>query len=97
MRKKLNQIAGIVFLSVIGGCMAAYPIEDRRIGRFCSAVAAGSDVSAAVEDAESMFGVDIWHRPGSNVVVVKSDFTFKTLCLIQTNQSRVVSALFIND
>lgn len=97
LRRRVKQIAGVLFLSVVGGCMAAHPIEDRRIGRFCDSVAIGSDVADSVARASRMFGIEIRQKPKSDVVVVKSVFTYKTLCFIETSDSRVVSALFSND
>jgi hypothetical protein len=97
MRLGTNQILAAVALSIIGGCVAAYPIEDRRIGSYCASISAGSDVSDAVTSARSMFGVGVAQSAELNLVMVKSRFTFKTLCIIETSQSKVVRASFSSD
>jgi hypothetical protein len=97
MRKRFNQVAGFLIVATIGGCIVSYPIENRRISAYCSSITPGMNVNEALVNAKSMFGVDIWQKPNTNMVVVKSSFTYKTLCVIKTQNEKVLSATFSDD
>jgi hypothetical protein len=95
--RKLVTIAGILIVLTIGSCVAAYLIEDHRIGAFCNSVAVGSDEKQILNRASEMFGVEIRHQPRGTSFFVKSVFTYKTLCIVETENSRVTDTFFVND
>lgn len=96
MLKRVIKIVGILVVLVIGSCVAAIPIEDRRIGGFCASVTVGSDKEQVLNRARAMFGVQI-RDSDDTYFFVKSIFTFKTLCLVKTENSHVTDASFVND
>jgi hypothetical protein len=97
LRRRINQIAGLTFIAIIGGCVAAYPIEDRRIGNFCTSLTPGIAADSAKSQAQSMFGTEVHELQPSGDFMVRSRFTFKTLCLVSVAGQSVKSANFSND
>lgn len=95
--RRFSHITGFIVILAIGGCVAAYPIEDRRIGSYCKSLMPGVTASSAMAKADSMIGTKIWQQHGKENFVVKSRFTYKTLCMVSVAGGQVSDASFSSD
>jgi len=94
MRKHLNIIFGSIILVFFASVFLAYPIEANRVSGFCDTIESGTDINEVIEKARGIFGFDIWKKDGSAFVTIKSKFTFKTLCFIETENGLITNASF---
>ena len=91
------QKIGLTLVVIFIGLVVLHPIEHKRIEGYCESITVGSNIESALFVAKKMFGVEVWEKPESNTYVILSNFTFKTICFIKTEDNEVISANFNND
>ena len=83
MTKKWLILTPILFFT---GCLATYPIEEKRMSTYCHNIELGSDILNALGTANQMFGVK-----------VKTIQTESTICFLKSSEGRVIERYFSGD
>lgn len=95
---KTSTVAGCAFLSLMGGCIAAYPIDHARVSNYCATTKAGESAISARQRALDRleFGAtpNSEHR-GKMFFLVYTTLSFgRYVCFVENDGSKVVTTRF---
>ena len=97
MKTSTAKFAGLIILGTFGGCIAADPLENRRIRNFCKSIPPNTQITNVEKSAEKMIGTNLRKDKDSGLIAVQSKMASYKICLIYEKNGLVTETKFVNN